>query len=167
VVSSNSGLQFVTHPTAQAVSSSSQAHSAQLNVPPPGTPLADPLSERDHEAEERGRLSCWNQAVESLRTGRPDVYAELEKINKDPSQNEPADLLEFAESKMRKNKKIPRVIESIIRSILQFKEVVAAAANFDPHKIAPIVWRGFCVILEVSCSVPDSQQPPLSLSFYY
>lgn len=87
---------------------------------------------------------------------RPGVYAKLEKIrskHNNESHSEPADLLKFAESKKRENKGIPSMIETTIRSILQFKEVVAAAANIDPHKIAPIVWRGFCVVLEVSCSV--------------
>jgi hypothetical protein len=71
------------------------------------------------------------------------------------SQSDPAGLLEIAESKMRENKGIPRVVETTIRSILQFKEIVAAAANFDPHRIALTVWRGFCVVLEVSCYLPD------------
>ena len=90
----------------------------------------------------------------------PEIYTKLEHIkikieHENRSESDPADLLKFAESKMQDNKEIPRVIATTIRSILQFKEIVAAAANLDPHKIAPIVWRGFCVVLEVSCCLPD------------
>jgi hypothetical protein len=99
-----------------------------------------------------------DKATERLKVARPDVYTKLEKIksgHKNGSQSDPAGLLEFAVSKMRENKGMPPVIETTIRSILQFKEIVAAAANFDPHRIAPTVWRGFCVVLEVSCCLPD------------
>jgi hypothetical protein len=106
----------------------------------------------------RPRLSCLDKATERLKVARPDVYTKLEKIKsgrKNGSQSDPAGLLELAVSKMRENKGMPPVIETTIRSILQFKELVAAAANFDPHRIAPTVWRGFCVVLEVSCCLPD------------
>jgi hypothetical protein len=51
---------------------------------------------------------------------------------------------------MREGKKILRVVEASIRSVLQFKGVIATAASFDPHRVAPLVWRGFCVVLEMS-----------------
>ena len=103
------------------------------------------------------RLSCLDQATEMLKKAPGDVYTKLEKINsgRNPTQSDPASLLELAVSKMRENKGIPHVIETTIRSILQFKAIVAAAANFDPHRIAPTVWQGFCVVLEVSCRLPD------------
>lgn len=97
------------------------------------------------------------QATEVLKEAPGDVYTELEKINygRNATQSDPASLLELAMSKMREKKGIPHVMETTIRSILQFKAVVAAAANFDPHRIAPTVWQGFCVVLEVSCHLPD------------
>ncbi|KAF8857267.1 hypothetical protein BDZ45DRAFT_438003 [Acephala macrosclerotiorum] len=112
---------------------------------------SDEETPQDSSGLLRPRPSCWDKAAESLQVARPDVYTKLEKIksrHKNRSQSDPAGLLVFAESKMRENKGIPRVIETTIRSILQFKEIVAAAANFDPHRIAPTVWRGFCVVLE-------------------
>ena len=92
-----------------------------------------------------------------LKKAQGDVYAKLEKINsgRNATQIDPASLLELAVSRMRTNKGIPHVIETTIRSILQFKAVVAAAANFNPHRLAPTVWQGFCVVLEVSCRLPD------------
>jgi hypothetical protein len=116
----------------------------------------------------RPRPSCWAMAAEQLQEARPVVYAKLEKIkseHKNPSQSDPADLLKFAKSKMQENEGIPRVIETTIRSILQFKEVVTAAANFDPHKIAPIFWQGFCVILEVRCYFPNLNSYSLGETF--
>lgn len=166
---------MVTTPTAQAISIASLAHAAKTHVPPPVPPVVDPPAEPDPEAEERQpvmkptkrqnsaqpsdeeTLSCWDKAAESLREARPDVYKKLEEImskHKNWSQSDPAALLKSAESTMRENKGIPRVIERTFRSILQFKEIGAAAANFDPHKIAPIVWRGICLVLEVSCCLP-------------
>lgn len=177
--STNAGPQFVTTPTAQAISTP-LAHAAKTHVPPPVPPVADPPAEPDPEAEERrpvmkptkrqtpaqpfdgetpqDRPSCWHEAAERLKVARLEVYTKLVKIktkHENQSQSDPAGLLKSAESKMRGNKEIPRVIETTIRSILQFKEIVAAAANIDPHKIAPTVWRGFCVVLEVSCCLPD------------
>lgn len=134
--------QLVTTPTAQAISI------GQIPVQP--------------SDEETLRPSCWDKAAESLEAARPDVYKKLKEIeleHKNWSRSDPAGLLELAESKMWENKGIPRVVETTIRSILQFKEVVAAAANLDPHKIAPVVWRGFCVVLEVSCCLSRSQEP--------
>ena len=101
------------------------------------------------------QLSCWAQAVESLKKNKPDVYEELEKIkskHKDYRQNDPADLLKSVESRKRQDRHMPQVIERAIRSILIFKGVAATATSFDPHRIAPVVWQSFCVILEVrSC----------------
>jgi hypothetical protein len=175
---------LVATPIVQVISSTSLAHAAKTHVPPPVPSIADLPAEPDPEAEERQpvmkptkrqtsaqpsdretpqdssellrpRPSCWDKAAESLQVARPHVYTKLEKIKSEHKNRSPAGLLEFAESKMQENKGIPRVIETTIRSILQFKEIVAAAANFDPHRIAPTVWRGFCVVLEVSCCLPD------------
>lgn len=115
------------------------------------------------------RPSCWDKAAESLRVAEPDIYKKLEEIkseHENRSQSDPANLLVFAELKMRENKEIPRAIATTIRSILQFKEIVAAAANLDPHKIAPIVWRGFCMVLEVSRYPPDLNSCSLAKSLY-
>jgi hypothetical protein len=172
--STNAGPQLVTTPTAQAILIASPPHAAKTHVPPPAPPVADPPTEPDPEAEERQpamkpterqtpaepsdeetpRPSCWHKAAESLQEVRPDVYKKLEQIksqHENWSESDLAGLLKSAESRMREDKGIPRVIEQTIRSILQFKDIVAAAANFDPHKIAPVVWRGFCVVLQVSC----------------
>ena len=94
------------------------------------------------------RLSCLDQAIEMLKKAPGDIYTKLEKINsgRNTTQNNPASLLELAISQMRENKGMPRVIETTIRSILQFKTFVAAAANFNPHRITPTVWQGFCVV---------------------
>jgi hypothetical protein len=175
VDSANGGLQLITS-TGYASSSASHAQAVNTPVSPPVSLVVDPPvgpSPKESQAvinptnqqtgaqpsgEEAPRPSCWHEAGEKLKQDHPTLYKKLEMIGseyKNRSQSDPVDVLEFAESKMRGNKKISRVIETTIRSILQFKEIVAAAANFDPHKIAPIVWRGFCVVLEVSCSIPE------------
>ncbi|KAE9379697.1 hypothetical protein N431DRAFT_161089 [Stipitochalara longipes BDJ] len=160
VGSTNASPQLVTAPTAEAISIASVVD-PPAELAPEGEGQ-DPVQLSDKEIPQGSsellqvRPSCWDKAAERLKATRPDVYKKLEEIksnHKDRSQSDPAGLLEFAESKMQENKGIPRVVETIIRSILQFKEIVAAAANFDPHQIAPIVWQGFCVVLEVS--LPD------------
>jgi hypothetical protein len=187
VGSTNAGPQLVTTPTTQAISIVSLAHAAKTHVPvppvadPPTKPDPEaeerqpvmtptrrqtPAQPSDEETPQdssellRPRPSCWDKAAESLQVARPDVYSKLEKIKSrhmNGNQSDPAGLLEFAESRMREDKGIPRVIEQTIRSILQFKDIVAAAANFDPHKIAPVIWRGFCVVLQVSCCLSRSE----------
>ncbi|KAE8440718.1 hypothetical protein EG329_006769 [Mollisiaceae sp. DMI_Dod_QoI] len=176
VGSTNAAPQLATTPT-------SPAHAAKTHVPPPVPPLADPPAEPDPEVEERqpvmkltkrqtpasdeetpqdspelllSRLSCWGEAAKNLRLTKPDVYKKLEEIKskyKDYRQSDPADLLNAAESRW-KDKGVPTVVEQTIRSILQFKEIVAGVANFDPHKIAPVVWRAFCVVLEACLNDP-------------
>jgi hypothetical protein len=105
------------------------------------------------------RLSCWGKAAESLKRNKPDAYEKLKQIEskyKDYGQNDPADLLESIVSG-NQQRKMPPVIERTIRSILTFRSVGAAAASFDPHKIDPVVWQGFCMILEVRSCLSNSQ----------
>lgn len=95
-----------------------------------------------------------DQATERLKRDQPEAYAKLEDFTskaESAGRPDPEGLLNIVTAKRRDNKDIPRAIETSIRYILQFKDIGIAAANLDPHKAAPIVWRGVCLILEVSC----------------
>jgi hypothetical protein len=113
-------------------------------------PVASPPDEqKPKDASEQSRSeSCWDKAATNIEKTRPDVYKQLEKIIN--SNHDPRELLKSAQPKIA-SKRIPRSIEQAIRSILQFKEVITAAANIDLHKILPVIWRGLCVVLEATC----------------
>ena len=97
------------------------------------------------------RLSCWAQAAEELKGTKPEVFAKLEY--EDSHKHDPADLMKVAEAKKKEKKKLPPWLERSIRSVLQFKDFITAAAAFDPHKCAPIVWKTVVVVLEVKVRV--------------
>ena len=107
------------------------------------------------------RLNCWEKAKDSLKANEPEAFRRLgvmEQLIKEKEQKftlqEPPDLLKRFESKKRKAGGIPLWTQSVFRSILAVRDVIAVAANFDPHHAAPVAWRGFCVILEVrDCAV--------------
>lgn len=95
---------------------------------------------------------CWDKAVEDLQKSEPDIYKKLKQMRSEDSWNENdlRGLQEKAGAKAREGKKIPHWLETSIRSILRFKDVISAATSFDPYNIAPLFWQGFCVVFEVS-----------------
>ena len=58
--------------------------------------------------------------------------------------------MRLVEQKKRKADGLPLWAQSAMRSILALKDGFAIVAAFDPNKAAPVVWKGFCAILEVS-----------------
>lgn len=112
------------------------------------------------DAPELPRPTCWERAVESLRAHNSEVFKKLTSMEtilkarqEDFTLKEPPDLMMLLENKKRKAGGLPLWSQSVIRSILALKDVFAIAAAFDPHKAAPVVWKGFCVILEVRHSL--------------
>ncbi|KAL2070965.1 hypothetical protein VTL71DRAFT_13991 [Oculimacula yallundae] len=98
------------------------------------------------------RLLCVAQATEKLKKDEPEIYKQLEGFKSRPEyegQLNPEDLLNAGLEKAKTTKEIPKTMENNFRYILQFKDIVAAVTTIDPHKAAPIVWRGFCLILEI------------------
>ncbi len=74
---------------------------------------------------------------------------EIKEKEENFTLEEPPKLLEMFEKNKRQAGAIPLWAQSVFRSILTVKDVFAAVANFDPHRAAPVILRGFCVILEV------------------
>jgi len=132
----------------------SEAHHGSLSVRTATSQQVQPTSDAAEAHQPRARVSCLAQATERLRLDQPEVYAKLEEFTSKAESAgwpDPEDLLNIVMSKRRTNREIPRTVETCIRYILQFKDIGIAAANLDPHKAVPIVWRGVCLILEVSC----------------
>lgn len=133
----------------------SEAHHGSLSVRIATSQQLQPTSDVTETYRPRARVSCLDQATERLKIDQPEVYAKLEKFAskaESAGRPDPEGLLNVVISKRRDNKEVPRAIETSIRYILQFKHIGIAAANLDPHKAVPIVWRGVCPIIEVSCS---------------
>ena len=112
------------------------------------------------DAPKPSRPTCWENAVESFRANNSEGFkkltsmeAELKARQKKFTLKGPPDLMTLLENKKRKAGGLPLWSQSVIRSILALKGVFAIAAAFDPHKAAPVVWKGFCVILEVKNSL--------------
>ena len=112
----------------------------------------EPVAEHDHPP----LLECWKKAVDILKTKKPDLCDRLKAMEQsvrekeeDFTLQEPPDLLKLFESRRRKGARLPSWTQSVFRSILVTKDLFAVAAALDPHRAAPIAWRGFCVILEV------------------
>ena len=108
------------------------------------------------DAPEPSRPTCRERAIESLKAHNSEVFKKLTSMEtklkarqEDFTLKEPTDLMTLLENKKRKAGGLPLWSQSVIRSILALKDVFAVAAAFDPHKVAPVAWRGFCVILEV------------------
>ena len=123
--------------------------------------VSNDTCEPDIDTVEPPRLPTWEKAINSLKADKPEVFKNLEIMKKkikereeDLSLKEPPTLLELFEIKKGKTGGIPQWAQPVLRSILTVKDIFAVVAAFDPHHAAPVVWRGFCVILEVRhCNV--------------
>ncbi|KAF2734143.1 hypothetical protein EJ04DRAFT_249268 [Polyplosphaeria fusca] len=124
------------------------------------TVALDPVSGNEMVGAPPKRFSCWAQANEELKNAKPEVFSKLHKdlpqsqdIGKDPN-----DLMSMAIEQKKSANPLPRWLEHSIRSVLQFKDIFAAAATLDPFKCAPIVWRTLSFVLEACVNQPALQQ---------
>ncbi|KAK0124782.1 hypothetical protein ONS96_008663 [Cadophora gregata f. sp. sojae] len=139
----NPDLESLTEPGPEARQESQPARTSIPTMQPQTAPATPDVLQQ--------RTLCVFQAMERLEVGQPEIFKQLVDIKSTveiKDHIDPSDLLDVVLPKMRDVKQMPKAIENTIRYILQFKDMVSAAATIDPHKIAPVVWRGFCLILE-------------------
>ncbi len=136
--------------------SSADAGQRSTSFTPAGPVAAAAVSNDTCEPIGLPRLPTWEKAVNSLKADKPEVFKNLEIMKKEIKERgenfnweEPPNLLGLFEKKQRKAGGIPQWAQSAFRSILTVKDIFAAVANFDPHRAAPVILRGFYVILEV------------------
>jgi len=116
------------------------------------------LSEADtsQSSSQTTRHNCWDIAADLLKESEPTLYEKLTgnvKTEILDAKWKPELLLESMRKQEKRHEeldsKLKRAIGHTIRGLLIFKDIAAAAASLDPHKIAPVAVRGVFIILEV------------------
>ncbi|KAI0551501.1 hypothetical protein F4679DRAFT_582339 [Xylaria curta] len=93
--------------------------------------------------------SYWAKAAAYLENKDSAVSRKLSTI-KHYDDNIADRLIHLVNNPNRKTKGISLALEGAMKCILEFKDIGTAAAAFDPTRVAPLVWKGFCFILQ-SC----------------
>ncbi|KIW94159.1 uncharacterized protein Z519_05475 [Cladophialophora bantiana CBS 173.52] len=93
------------------------------------------------------RLSSWAEAALRLQNKNPEMHEVLMKI-RGINEDDPVKLTELVNARRQESKRISFPVEGAIRQILEFEDIGTAATDFDPYRISPVVWRGFCLVLQ-------------------
>ena len=129
----------------------------------PPTPNA---SQQEQSAPPDERRSYWKRALEDLKEKNPEAYNRFSGLRENLGTEVNIALESYLAQSDRKDSlkqsRAWRLYQRCVRGILQYKELAVAAASFDPHKIAPIVLNGICVLLQAR--LPPTEYPRLNLT---
>ena len=106
------------------------------------------------------KQTYWARAFKSLKQRNPKAYEHFSRVkdelgNADEFNRLPLANLENIIKKSdreasQKRSWAGKLYQRCARSILQYKELMSSLAALDPHKIAPSVFNGVCVLLQAS-----------------
>ncbi|KAI0864845.1 hypothetical protein F4860DRAFT_381533 [Xylaria cubensis] len=96
---------------------------------------------------DRNRESYWAKAAAYIENHDSEASKKLLAIQH-YDDNIADRLTQLANTPARKRKGICPPVEGAMKCILEFKDIGAAAAAFDSTKVTPIVWKGFCLVLQ-------------------
>ena len=101
--------------------------------------------------------TTWDRAVALLRQRKPDIYADLQDLQKEQGSLSSSDwlqrtLADCKETRDDAHTQSRRNVEKVLRSVLVYKDVAVAVSRLDPHRIAPMVLTGVYVVAQV-CSI--------------
>ena len=123
------------------------------------------LANNDHEiandvlgqpSAESG-VDYWKQAAERLKSTKPEVYDSFEILKKGLEKDGLS--VDWFAKEIRTSKywkkqpsRVRENFEKVLSSILKFQGIISVATRFDIHHVAPIVWAGVCVMIQVCMS---------------